>query len=500
MNWRVLALLCLLALVLRIAAAVNTKVINHDGARFTMSARAMVAGDVDYALNVEPRMPPLYPLLIVQVSHLAGDLGLAGVIISVLCGTLLVIPIYLLARAMFGDRVAWLAGLVVAILPELVLVSGDVWTEPLFLLCFFSSIAAIWFAGERDKLWLYALAGFFGGLAVNTRPEGLYTLAAILGWGAIVAWIRRGEPRAAERIAGPLVASAIWILCLLPYSNWIHERFGFWSPTANQFALEMLGKRNVERSYTEGYRVDESTHFESGRDQRSLGRVFGTLWYVFKIYLRTSGYVFLPLLVAGFFFLRRSRGTVFVILVALGYALPTWVGVIVGLPFDDRFALAPLVALAPVIAIGMLRLRERLPEAWPRSRIAAVAMILLVIGCAVKPFRPRDHRRLTLKEAGLWIKKRYGPGSKILTMDRRVEHYAEAWSERVPPGMDHTIQLVHAMEAVAIVIYNPYMDRHDPGFEEWLASRFPMALRIPRSDRGHEVRIYVNEFRQLRSR
>src|SRR5262245_35499662 len=152
MNRRALGMLLLLALALRIAAAVNTKVINHDGARYTMSARAMLAGDLDSALNVEPRMPPLYPILIAQLSFVTGDLGLAGVAISVLCGTLLVIPLYLMARAIWDDRVAFLAGLVVAILPDLVLVSGDVWTEPLFLLCFFSSIACTWFAGERDAI------------------------------------------------------------------------------------------------------------------------------------------------------------------------------------------------------------------------------------------------------------------------------------------------------------------------------------------------------------
>jgi 4-amino-4-deoxy-L-arabinose transferase-like glycosyltransferase len=490
MNRRVLGLLCLLALVLRVAAAVNTRVINHDGARFTMSARAFLAGDGDAALNVEPRMPPLYPLLIVQLWRLTGDLGLAGVIISVLCGTLLVVPIYLLARAMFGDRVAWLAGLVVAILPELVLVSGDVWTEPLFLLCFFSSIAAIWFAGERPSLRLHALAGLFGGLAVNTRPEGLYTLAAILGWGAIVAWMHCRDPeRRAVRITGPLLAAAIWIALIFPYSNWIHSRFGFWSPTANQFAVQMLGKPNVERSYTEGYRVDATHDFESGRDQEAFGKVGGHLWYVIKIYLRSSGYVFLALLAAGLFFVR-GRGAVFLILIAVGYAIPTWIGLAVGLPFDDRFALASFVALAPVIAVGMSRLWDRIPERWPKAKIATVATAVLVIGCAVRPFTPRDSRRLTLADAGRWIKEKHGPGQRILTMDRRVEHYADAWSDRVPAAFGDLVSVVWEQKPVAIVMYDPYVDRHEAKFERRLRGWWKLIHTIPKGPRGHEVRIY----------
>jgi 4-amino-4-deoxy-L-arabinose transferase-like glycosyltransferase len=428
-------------------------------------------------------MPPLYPIFIAAASRVTGDLGTAGTAISVLCGVLLVLPVYLLSRAMWGERIGLLAGAVVAILPDLALVSGDVWTEPLFLLCFFSSIAATWFAGERPSIVTSALAGLFGGLAVNSRPEGLYTLAAILGWGAIVLWVHRGEKeRRAARIAGPLLASAIWIALIAPYSVWIHSRFGFWSPTANQFAVKMLGRPNVERSYTEGYRFDESAQTESGRDQTLLGRVGGQLWYVLKIYLRTSGYVFLPLLIAGFFFVR-GRGAVFVTLIAVGYAIPTWIGLAVGLPFDDRFALASFVALAPVIACGLAGVRDRLPESWPRERIAIAAAVLLVIGCAVRPVTSRDQRRLTLRDAGEWIKQKYGAGQRILTMDRRVEHYADAWSERVPPNADQ-------VRGRLVVIYDPYLDRHEPGFEEKLKVRYDRVHTVPKGKRGHEVRIY----------
>ena len=488
MNLRVLGIILLLALAFRVAAAINTKVINHDGARFTMSARAIVAGNWDAALNVEPRMPPLYPLLIAGLSKITGSLGVAGAAISVLCGTLLVIPVFFLGRAVTNERIGALGAAVVAILPDLALVSGDVWTEPLFLLCFFVSVAAIWFAGERPSLAMHALAGLAGGLAVNSRPEGLYTLAAILGWGAIAAWIHRGETeRRVVRIAGPLLAAAIWIALIIPYASWIHSRFGFWSPTANQFAVKMLGKPNVERSYTQGYRVDEAKNSESGRDQESFGRVGGQLWYVLKIYLRSSGYIFLPLLIAGFFFIR-GRGAVFLYLIALGYAIPTWIGLAVGLPFDDRFALASFIALAPVIAAGMTGLWERLPESTRRPRVAAVAVSILVIGCAVRPFTPRDHRRLTLVDAGRWIRETYGPGKRILTMDRRVEHYADAWSERVPPTFEEM-----KTWAGPVVIYDPYVDRHEPGFEGKLKQHGRLVHTVPKGKRGHEVRIY--EFR-----
>jgi hypothetical protein len=127
----------------------------------------------------------------------------------------------------------------------------------------------------------------------------------------------------------------------------------------------------------------------------------------------------------------------------------------------------------------------------PDKRVGAAALAILVAGCSIKAFIPRDQRRLTLREAGLWIRERYGPGKAILTMDRRVEHYADAWSERVPPTFDATVKLVESRRPVAIVMYAPYVDRHEPGFEEKLAARYAKVHTVPADKkRGHEVRIY----------
>ena len=83
-------------------------------------------------------------------------------------------------------------------------------------------------------------------------------------------------------------------------------------------------------------------------------------------------------------------------------------------------------------------------------------------------------------------------------MDRRVEHYADAWSERVPPNFDdlsylfHTYPEGHVQATVAIVMYDPYVKTLEPGFEEKLSAKWPLAHRIPKGPRGHEVRIYCS--------
>jgi hypothetical protein len=105
---------------------------------------------------------------------------------------------------------------------------------------------------------------------------------------------------------------------------------------------------------------------------------------------------------------------------------------------------------------------------------------------------------LTLVDAGKWIRERYGPGMRILTMDRRVEHYADAWSERVPPEFDGILKL---RGAACVVLYEPYLDRHEPGFEEKLRSIYTLVHKVEKGPRGHEVRIYeINGYDPKRHR
>jgi 4-amino-4-deoxy-L-arabinose transferase-like glycosyltransferase len=489
--------LLLLALVIRIAAAATTAVISHDGARFTMSARAIRAGDWETALNVEPRMPPLYPTAIAGLSRLTGDLGLSGVLISIFFGTLAAIPLFLLAREAFPREAALLAALILAILPSWAGLGGDVWTEPLFLFLLFSSFAATWFAGERPAAWKYALAGILGGLAVLTRPEGIYAAAAIVGWGAIAAIVHRreGEGRTL-RVAGPILALALFAVILFPYSKWIHDRFGFWSFTPNMFAARLVGSPEVEKDFTQDYYL-ESEDFEVGRDEAHFGRLPGKIYHVLKNYHRVNGYVFLPFLVVGLFVMKRARrpGTAlaFLIILAVGYAIPTWWGFFVGVPFGERYVLPSFLVLAPVTAVGVLWAWERLTRAWTPERarpVGIAALVLLVLGCSIGVARPHGTKRRTLVDAGRWIRERYGPGRAILTMDRRVEHYADAWSERLPPTFERTRKLVAERAPVVVVMYEPYVSRHEPEFEEKLAAAYRRVHIVPKGPRGHEVRIY----------
>jgi 4-amino-4-deoxy-L-arabinose transferase-like glycosyltransferase len=121
---------------------------------------------------------PLHPLGIVAMHGLVGGSGpiswqRSAVALAYACVVLLVLPVYLLTRDVFGDRSAWLGAFVIAIHPVLGQVVANVLSESSFLLFWTWGLwAAVRFLREGRWFWLL-LSVALGVLAYLSRPEGL---------------------------------------------------------------------------------------------------------------------------------------------------------------------------------------------------------------------------------------------------------------------------------------------------------------------------------------
>lgn len=199
--------------------------------------------------------PPLYPLLAGWAQSVTRDPVLAGRLVSLLASTLTLIPLYHLARRLFGPRAAWWAGwlyLACAVVNRWAL---RVMTDSLFTFFFLSALFTFVRSMEtisaspiahlpaklslefnlalgraRKRRWLYLLIAATGlatltryqGLALvpliaaaaarnrkgYTRWEILETAFSLLPWAALLYWMRvRGFGHAAQftgRVHGTL--------------------------------------------------------------------------------------------------------------------------------------------------------------------------------------------------------------------------------------------------------------------------------------------------------
>ena len=178
--------------------------------------------------------PPLLPLLLAGLAFLTGGAEGAGRLLLVTSGALSVVPLFFLARRLFGPGAALavlplgalscLVGSAVRLLP----------TEPFVLLVL--TAAAVAEAGSRrtagsfpDRVRM-AGAGALAGLAAMTRAEGLLLPMALMVW-CLIAPRRRGAgPGRSDRIAWRLASAALVLagaaLVYTPYFGWAAVRLG----------------------------------------------------------------------------------------------------------------------------------------------------------------------------------------------------------------------------------------------------------------------------------
>jgi hypothetical protein len=213
-------LLVLLATLLHAWLIGRTELVARDGVGF-----------IRYALELEhhpwrtvvahEHQHPLYPITVLAMSlpvrHLLGttsmSMGLSAQLAAAVAGILLVIPMYLLGRALFDRRVGFWAAALFQCLPITARVTADALSDAL---CLVFVAMALWLgvrAVARASVWRFALCGLCAGLAYLARPEGILPVAAIavvlLGMQATRTWCgpwRRWAVCTASLILAALVA------------------------------------------------------------------------------------------------------------------------------------------------------------------------------------------------------------------------------------------------------------------------------------------------------
>jgi 4-amino-4-deoxy-L-arabinose transferase-like glycosyltransferase len=165
--------------------------------------------------------PPLCPILIALFSMVTGNSELAGRLMSVVFGSVWVIPLMLIARACFDELSGVITGTLVALSPAAIAISGTVQSEPLYLACQAAGIYfALRIAPEQTKIPCY-LAGLSFGLAYLVRPE-----AAIYVVLTALFIVLPGGGRLSLRVVPAARFVLVFLLTILPYVAWLSVETG----------------------------------------------------------------------------------------------------------------------------------------------------------------------------------------------------------------------------------------------------------------------------------
>ena len=153
-----------------------------DAVHYLETARHFANGEF---FSVNPKIPILYPALGALVHLVVADLERACILASLISATLLVAPVYGLARDLHGRSAARVVAVMVAVWPWLADYGCRVSPDALGCTLWFTSLWCFARAMRRGKWWTLLAALAFGGLHL-ARPEGTVLWAASAGLALIL--------------------------------------------------------------------------------------------------------------------------------------------------------------------------------------------------------------------------------------------------------------------------------------------------------------------------
>jgi len=189
--------------------------------------------------------PPLYPYLIAGVFHIFGIYSRASAFVLLAINSafsaLTCIPIFLIAKRMFSEKVAVGAAWTWALLPNVMFwCTRAIWETSLSALLLASIIWLTLTLEDRDGWLPWLEFGLLWGiLALNGT-----SLLSFLPAAGFYAWYRRGK-LGKKSFAGVVLASLIFFACITPWLVRNYRTFGKFIFIRDNFGAELrLGNGN----------------------------------------------------------------------------------------------------------------------------------------------------------------------------------------------------------------------------------------------------------------
>lgn len=467
--WKMLLLILVFASGLRLFLLISPEVIHNDGIEYLNHAKRIVSGDWSGG-----RVPPLYPALIAFFYSLMGNYEFAGILVSTVFGSLIVLPVFYLGRELFNDKIGVLSALLASVHPFLFISSGSVLTESTYRFFLTASVLFGWKAFSKGVFYHILLFSLFTTFAYFTKPEAIGILLVFFLW---VLWIHppAGKRRWKKRTGIVLIALFSFLVFASPYLIKIRTETGKWGISQKIVIsigsfLEKEGVPSIDdiRRRKEFPLISLLTDPLTALGKAGIGMV--TSMYKFQ-------QVFNPLLflfaVLGWVFLLKKKnvfslkGNLFVFM-----HLVFFFGLVFPFFWMTRRYTSQMIAVSiPWSAAGCLGVLEwfsqRFKKESLRERIPLFFLILLVIGLFAqgRMIHGREHR-LVQREVGWWMKENLDQGAKMMSRMPQEAFYAELPWVRMPQAGYEEILREAREKGIQYLVIDEEIETYSPHFLE----------------------------------
>ena len=238
--------LIVIAIIYRLFLMRFNYAIGWDEPHYLQIAASFANGKISQALH--PYWTPIYPAIVAIFSFLFNDFELAGRLVSIIFGSLILFPIYFLTLKLYGRKSAIYSSILLALYPQLAFFSTSCRTESVFIFFIISGIYFGWLALEKKSYLLISIASIFFALSYLTKPEGaayqaiFLTIICIYG---LYEYLKKREYKIFKFI---FLSAIIFFGMASPYIYYLHEETGKWTLSSKVTANQQLGAEGLTDS------------------------------------------------------------------------------------------------------------------------------------------------------------------------------------------------------------------------------------------------------------
>lgn len=478
--WLLMGLVAV-CLVPRAMMAWKLNVICTDAIFYIHHAQALENGDFDRAfaaihLNV-------FPAVLMVLHRLGLDWELAGKLWGVAMSTLVVLPLFGLARRQFDERVAVAACILYAVHPKLIEWSPELIRGPTFWFLFALSLYLTWRAVVEVRLIFFVAAGASIILAVLTRFEGAFLLIPLFFWSL---WRLLALREARARLAfSAMIAFGMGPLLLVLVNITVLRESGHWESIHVQPLVRLQSWIHVGLSSLTADGSAAGTGSAAAAPAATSTMISGHMVWTFLDSMQRGLTPIFALLMFGAIctwrsvWARRDHQPIFWAGLAVGVG--TWIHLWSTSETSSRYALSIVIMGAPFAGLGLLGLlrwagglaERAIPLAHTRAVVGVgLLSIIGIVGMSDALTNHYDTRE-DRATAGRWIRQQFGPSCTITGSAveiAMVGYYAQARYRSLPPmtSGESMVELLNQNPPDAIVLsledaaaeaFRPLMDR-----------------------------------------
>ncbi|MDZ7361442.1 MAG: glycosyltransferase family 39 protein [candidate division KSB1 bacterium] len=227
-----------LALLFRLFLMPYRFAVGWDEPHYLQMAASFAAGN--WSGFFHPYWSPGLPLWMGLANLLIPDVELAGRLTTMLLGSLIVAPIYLLAHALCGKHVAFWAGVFAALHPSLAFAQTAPLAEPAYMFFGFLGLWLGWQALQKSR-WGFAIAaGLCWGFSYLAKPEGTGFLLVFAAFAIGRAVADFFSHRRAPSLLAIAAAGIGFLVAASPYLIYLHKQAGHWTLSAKGAANQQF--------------------------------------------------------------------------------------------------------------------------------------------------------------------------------------------------------------------------------------------------------------------